>query len=385
MYNFEPWFGTLVGMRISTDAGGPTQFDDDAGFTNGAPVVYNHFYSPPQSATDRKAYLMAAKPEIKGRLMTVSNMENVPVKYGIIHLYEQMCENCNHGFYDKGFATPNNAGFFRLTNLSVNTDEDLITRGPYRRIYFEHSLYKSFYWPPLDQKALNLRYGDLFFKEFQVEPKQKLRGEVVDDAGNPIASYVRTLPDGPYAKTEPRWEYDNSGNIYKSGEVFETVAGSGSNQIEIQPLSNSYFTDTFEVVNPDFHLLHTFKVYRKLHRLRLRLYNNETNGVIANATVIVGDTLAVGHTNSAGIAEIEFASPGTQFLVRVFAENYSPVQEVYNIPVSKQWQEETLRMHYSLHISGTVTELSGGQPIDSAMIYTELLLTISMRVISATT
>lgn len=206
LYNFEPWFGTITGLRISVEAGGPTELDDDAGFSGYAPVVYNHFYSPPASATNRKAGLMAAPPEIKERLMVQSNMENIPVKYGIVKLYEQMCETCNTGFYDKGITSPNYAGFFRFTGLSINTDENMITRGPYRRIYFTHSLYKSFYWPPLNQQALNLRYGDLFFKEFQVEPKHKLLGEVIDENNKPVAAYVRVLPVQPYVKTESRWE-----------------------------------------------------------------------------------------------------------------------------------------------------------------------------------
>ena len=372
LYNYEPFFGTIKGLRLSVDAGGPTELDDDAGFNGTQPVTCNHAYHPPASANEREVRLDAAKPEIQGRLMAESNLENIPIEYGKVILYEQMCQTCNSGFYNKGTQFTNDAGFFRFKNLNVDVDDKGKVAGPYRRIDFENPLYKSFMYPPQNQQALNLKYGELFFKEFQLEPKQKLRGKVVDELGNPVASYVRLLPNNPYVKTEPEWDYDESGNIYVSGEYFESVVGNGVNRFEIQPLSNSYFADTTTVVAYTPGYVKTFTVYRKMHRLRLQLYDKESHGVIANAKVIVGDTLAIGTTNSAGIAELVFPSPGEQFLVRVFADNYTPTQASYNIPVSKTWQNETMQIHYALHIEGTVTETASGQPVDSALVYTEL-------------
>lgn len=371
LYNYEPFFGTIKGLRINVDAGGPTELDDDAGFNGDQPVTYNHYYSPPASATDREVRLNAAKPEIQGRLMAKTNLENIPIKDALVNLYEQWCKDCNSGFYDRGAYFSNDAGFFRIKNLSVNIKNGY-TAGPYRRINFTHSLYKSFIWPPQDQPALNLKYGELYFKEFQLEPRKKLRGKVVDEEGNPVAAYVKLLPHYPYVKTEKRWEYDNNGNIYLSGEVFESVAFDNNSHFEVQPLSNNYFADTITVESYTPGYMKTFTVYRKMHRLKLRLFDIVSQGVIANATVVVGDTLAIGQTNQAGIVELVFPSPGEQFLVRVSAENYTPTQASFNIPVSKTWHNETMKLHYALHIEGTVTETASGLPIDSAMVYTQL-------------
>ncbi len=372
LYNFEPFFGTITGLRLSTDAGGPTQLDDDAGFNGTQPVTYNSFYGPPQSATDREVRLMAAKPEIQGRVMAATNLENIPLQYVKATLYKQMCESCNTGFYIEGYAFTNKAGFFRFPNLKVDYNENGEARGPWRRLYITHKPYKPVYWPPQDQPAVNAKYGELYFHEFQLEPQQKLKGKVEDEQGNPVTAYVKLLPDNPYVKTEKRWEYDANGNIYISGEYFEIAAGNGVNKFEVQPLSNNYFADTITVASFQPGQIKTFTVYRKMHRLRVQLYDKTSHGVIAGATVIVGDTLAIAQTNSAGIAELVFASPGQQFLVRVFSDDYSPVQASYNIPVSKTWQQETLQMQYALHISGTVTESGSGTPVDSALVYTEL-------------
>ncbi len=372
LYNYEPFFGTVSGLRLSADASGPAQLDDDAGFNGTQPVTYNSFYVPPQSATHREVRLAAAKPEIQGRVMAATNLENIPLNYVQVALYKQMCENCNTGFYVEGYSFTNKAGFFRFPNLNVDYNENGEARGPWRRLFISRKPYKSVIWPPKDQPAVNAKYGELYFHEFQLEPQQTIKGKVVDDSGNPVAAYIKLLPDNPYVKTEKRWSYAPDGGISVSEEVFEIAAGEGTNRFEVQPLSNNYFVDTVTVTGYQPGEPETFTVYRKMHRLRVQLYDKTSHGVISGATVIVGDTLALAQTNSAGVAELVFASPGQQFLVRVFSDDYSPVQASYNIPVSKTWQQETLQMQYALHISGTVTESGSGMPVDSAKVYTEL-------------
>lgn len=375
LYNYEPFFGSILGIKISVDAGGPTQLDDDAGYNGMQPVTYNSFYAPPHSARNGKLGLVAAKPEIQGRVMVASNLENIPLQHVKVSLIKKRCQNCN-GLYNEGFAFTNKAGFFRFPHLNVDYNENGEARGPWRRMILNYtpspSLYKTILWPTQDKPAINAKYGELYFHEFQMEPEKRLRGKVQDEQGHPVASYVKLLPGYPYVKTEKRWEYDNDGNIYVSGESFEIAASNGTNQFEVQPLSNNYFADTITVTSFQPGHTKTFTVYRKMHRLKIQLYNKTSHGVIAGATVLVGDTLAIAQTNSAGVAELVFASPGQQFLVRVFSDNYAPIQASYNIPVSKTWQQETLQLQYALHISGTVTESGSGTPVDSAMVYTEL-------------
>ncbi len=373
LYNFEPFFGTLTGLRISVESGATTMFDDDAGFTDKAPVVYNHFYTPPHSANEREVDLMAAPPEIKGRLMVKSNLENIGLADETISLYGG--SNIGSAINFESSATTNKAGFFRFSNLPVNVDENGIARGPYRYLMYSSGLYQSFMYPPSGQPPLNLIYGQLFFKEFQLTPKELLKGKVVDETGKPVASYVKLLPGNPYVKTEPRWEYDENGNLYKEAEVFEIPARNfpnRTNRIEIQPLSNQYFPDTVEVGQFNPHQRMVFTVYRKMHRLRLQVRNKENNKPVPGADVVVGDTMALGKTDANGMVELLFPSPGEQFIVKIKAAGYSPKQTSYNIPVSNGWQTHVLTMEPAMSIHGTVTEFYSGEPVDSALIFIEL-------------
>ncbi len=371
LYNFEPYFGNLTGGAISNDAAGTSLLDDDAGYTGDAPVMYNHFYSPPSTLKDKSVFLKAAAPEIKGRLMVKTNLENVGLANQEVKLYGAYTAD-TPGLLEAKQVT-NSSGFFRFKNLWVNSDEHGMARGPYRRIHVSSPLYKSVSRPPENEAPKNLKYGELYFQEIQLELRQLLLGKVVDEKGKPVVAYVKTLPDNPYVKTKSRWEYDSNGNIYRSDEYFEVPAHLyGVTRIEIQPLSNRFFPDTVEVSGFDPHIRKTFTVSSKMHRLKLQLYDADSQGVISNATVVVGDTLAIAKTNSAGIAEIIFPSPGEQFIVKVSAENYSPLQASYNIPVSSKWQAETLQLKYALHISGTIFEQGNNQPVDSALVFTKL-------------
>ncbi len=370
-YNFEPYFGTIMGMRISVESGGTTMLDYDAGWSGKAPVVYNHFYAPPHSATDRVVGLDALPPEIKGRLMVQTNLENMPLPNTEIKLYAAYTKDLPGMLERKTFT--NKAGFFRFKDLQVIVDENGVARGPFRRINYQGGLYKPFLYPPMSQPAINLKYGDLYIKEFQLEPRQLLLGKVVDETGKPVAAYVKLLRDNPYVKTEPRYEYDENGNIYIASEVFEIPASSyGVKRIEIQPLSNSYFPDTVEVTDFDPHRRIAFTVYRKMHRLRLTVRSKETNSTIAGATVIVGDTMAVATTGNSGYAEIIFPSPGEQFIVKVIANGYSPKQASYNIPVGNKFIDKTMLLEPAMSIHGIITEETSGQPIDSALVYFNL-------------
>ncbi len=373
LYNYLPFFGDITGIRISVESSGTQLLDDDAGWNGYAPVTYNHFYMPPQSATDREVRLEAAPPEIKGRLMVESNMENIGLPDAEVKLYAAYTNDMPGLFETRTYT--NNSGFFSFKDLLVNVDENGVARGPFRRINIPHPMYKSITWPPQDELALNLKYGELYFKEFQMEPKRLLKAKVVDENGNAVAAYVKVLPNSPYVKTEPRYEYDDNGNIYVQYEFVDVpVVGYGVNRIEVQPLSNQFFPDTISLAqlpeNPNERI--SLEVSKKLHRLKLQVKNMETNATIANADVVVGDTLVYGKTDQYGYVELLFPSPGEQFQIKVIADNYTPTQVSYNIPVGNTWHYEYLGLEPATSISGSITQKKSGQPIDSAFVYIRL-------------
>ncbi len=188
-----------------------------------------------------------------------------------------------------------------------------------------------------------------------------------------MSAYLKVLENNPYVKTEPRYEYDENGNIYVYAEQFETPAAQYNNRIEVLPLSGQYFPDTMLVHMPsNTNERVILTVYKKLHRLKLLVKNNVTNDAITNADVVVGDTLAFGKTDENGFVELTFPSPGEQFLIKVSANNFTPTQISYNIPISNNWINKIMKLEPAMSISGVITEKISQQPIDSALVYIRL-------------
>ena len=129
----------------------------DAASWQGTGTVYNHFYDPPE-AYERFIPLKAAKPEIKGRIMAESNLENIGLKNNEINLYEQdkLEKETFPGFFEadedpdlsnvnrytnKTTMHTNEAGIFRFRELSV-TPSNGSAIGPYRRFQVNSPIYK---------------------------------------------------------------------------------------------------------------------------------------------------------------------------------------------------------------------------------------------------
>jgi hypothetical protein len=399
-YNFKPFFGNFYLTSPADGEWNNTRHYVNATVYETGPVEYNHYFTkPPQLISGHG--LDVAKPEIKGRLMAATNLENIGLSDVMVVLYNkddfntdgdiilaQKILNGKDWIPDLSLAERYNvelltytteAGFFRFYNLPVNVDVNHKARGPYRRLQINSRVYKRIVWPPLEDekenkllKPYNLVYGDLKYIKFQLEPKNLLYGEVVDEEGKSVPAYIRLLPNNPYVKTERYWEYDNWGMLHSS-ETFRLPVADKDNDIEVVPLSNQYFTDTLHLSSiPEDNRLHIV-VKKKLHRIVIRVKDLNTQNGIEGASVIVGDSLTVGTTNDNGNVLLEFPSPGQQFTVRIFADNYAPVQKVYTIPVSPQWNmAETVFLSPDKFIAGTITEKKSHQPIKDALIYTEL-------------
>ena len=216
---------------------------------------------------------------------------------------------------------------------------------------------------------LNLKYGELYFQEIQLEARQTLKGKVQDELGNPVKSYLRLLPANPYVKTETK---GGSVSSYFSEEQFEIPVYPGGGLIEVLPLSGQYFADTLLILPTNLNDRVTITVHRKMHRLKLQVGNKATGKPIANADVLVGDSLVWGKTNIQGTVELLFPSPGEQFLLKISASNFTPTQVAYNIPVSNKWQNETLELEPAMEIKGIITEKASGNPIQNALVYIRL-------------
>ncbi len=381
LYNFESFFGGIERMFGSSNDG----FAElDAATWQGTGTVFNHDYHPP-NAYERSIPLKAAPPEIKGRIMAESNLENIGIKDIEITLYDQdkLEIETFPGFF-QGDEDPdlskaprytqrtstytNESGIFRFRNLSVNLSNGSAI-GPYRRFQVNSPIYKRTTRTPFKYLPINLKYGELYFQEIQLEARQTLKGKVVDELGNPVKSYLRLLPNNPYVKTET---LSGSVSSYFTEEQFEIPVYPGGGLIEVLPLSGQFFADTLLILPTNLDDRVTITVHRKMHRLKLQLENKVTGKPIANADVIVGDSLVWGKTDAVGTVELLFPSPGEQFLLKVSASNYTPTQVAFNIPVSNKWQNERLELEPAMEIKGIITEKASGNPIQNALVYIRL-------------
>ena len=390
-------------------------------------MIPNHQYEKKTFTTT--CVLDPEPPEIKGRVMAQTNLENVALKNAKAQLvYTDNCLEAN--FCLEELTDVNKSGYFRFTGLNVYKDENGAVKGPQRRVFITAVGYKPVLVPSWDMSALNAKDGELIdLHDIQMEPAQMLYGEVTDEEGNPVPAYVRILPGGPYYKTEtPESQnlnigYNNGyfgsylqigvgipnnssgqsgqssglsglmGNLigFNSGnmsnlasvasaielpghEYFKIASPKTNIHIEITPLSNQYFPlDTVITALPeDENERILFKVPKKLHRLHLLVENSSTNAGIPNAIVVVGDTMAYGMTGDDAVVKLAFPSPGEQFLVKVSADGFTPTQQSFTIPVSQDWTNKVIFLEPAYTVEGYVKEANSGQPVDSAMIYVQL-------------
>ncbi len=376
-------------------------------FDNADVFMYNSQYKN-EKANEFNIETEALRPEIKGHLMAATNLENIGVSDIMVKLYKKERNDKNEDvlinivqgigksdndwvpdlslskiYSIEKFVYTNESGFFRIPYLPVKTDNSVpyhpAGNGPFRRIQIDSKVYKRIVWPPMKSKngnqpapAYNLLYGDLKYLKLQLEPKHLLYGEVVNEQGESVPAYIRLLPNNPYVKTEKEWEYDNHGEIH-SFEKFSLPVADNNNEIEIIPLSNQYFQDTVRLNTlPDNnHLKITVK--KKLHRIVIRVKDYKTENPVKNALVVVGDSLAAGHTNDKGNILLEFASPGEQFVFKITSGNYSPVQKIVAIPVSAHWNKvEKVYLSPAKSISGYVYDKKTHKALKNALVFTEI-------------
>jgi TANFOR domain-containing protein len=398
LYNYEEEWRYVNLLTEGITVFGTRTYEDNT-VDLSKPMLNNHQHT--QLTYNTTCVLSPGPPEIKGRVMAQSNLENVALKNAKVELFDVplpgkdiiystfgqaqgleldeymrtwIPEYTNCGIEE--MQNVNSSGYFRFVGLNVTKDEYGAVKGPYRRVLITAEGYKPVVFPPLEDNALNIKDGELIdIHDIQMEPAQMLLGKVIDEEGNAIPAYVRMLPEGPYFKTETHQAYNmitgQPGEIY---EYFEMASPKQNIHLEIMPLSNQYFPlDTIIPALPqDPYERITCKVFKKMHRLHLLVENNTTNAGIPNATVIVGDTMAYKVTGDDAVAELVFPSPGEQFLVKVFAEGYSPTQQSFTVPISRDWTNKIIFMKPAHTIHGYVKEQASGQAVAGATVYIQM-------------
>ncbi len=347
-------------------------------------VIYNHQYEIP--IITRKYELKPLPPEIKGRTMAMSNLENIGIPGVSISLLNQNGAGYVNDYFDFWIKcnTPENSmqsmenGFFRFPNLAVkNTHGNRI----YRRLLISHPLYKSRIYPPIGtqanggQKPYNLSLGELVdIKDVNLEPKELVNGYVEDEDGNPVTAYVRS-GDSPYYKTELKHVIINPfpPTVTVTRETFSVPAEPQELvELEVRPLSTKYFPqDTAYYPGATAAKI---TVYRRLHRPEITVLNEQGQPVFG-ATVNIGGFEAT--TNNLGVARFKFAAAADQFILKITpSPAYAPIQVPIEIPVSKHTIAlEPFILKKAKSLQGRVTVQSSFLPVEGALVFAELLTT----------
>ncbi|MDT8430977.1 MAG: hypothetical protein RQ746_05515 [Bacteroidales bacterium] len=376
-YNYRTIFDSL-----------PTS-DENSALFHGIPffnktphAVYNHLFTEPPVL--RLDYTMhPLDPEIKGRVMAETNIQNAGVKGVKVQLINQVNYNKTYnsmGAFELAYSSmkyynntselrfereeiTNEPGFFRFNNLHMDVDAESSVSGPYRRIFVSQPGYKNVVIPGPSMKPWNLSYGILAdVKDINLEPVGLLTGFVQDEDGNPVVAYVKT-EYSPFYKTYYR------AFLGKQYQFFDVPVQHYYNKIYVQPKSSQYFeADTTLGVLPQQPL--QVVVYKKLHRPEI-IVKNKQGEPVSGAVVTIDKFEET--TTSQGVVRIKFAAAGNQFILKITPpQGYAAVQQPLNIPVSKGWTSYEFILDNAKSIKGVVTDKTTGSPIAGAKVHSEL-------------
>ncbi len=368
LYNYQDLFKALE-----------TTPDNVAKMVSYERVTYNFQY--PQPTEVMFTYKMKPlPPEIKGRVMALSNLENAGLEgvrtellnqqnYTKFSNYTSFIYGC-YGNIEASQQT-NASGFFRYENLplKVNQNNGQVD-GPYRRLYIRQPGYKPVIIPPFDQYPYKLLQGQLKdVKDINLEPSKMLSGYIEDEDGNAVMCYIKSTYS-PYYKTEAIASSYSiiTGQPVKKKEVFSVPVDDQATTLTIKPLSSQYFSRDTSLLIPGSEL--KVLVYKKLHRPSI-LVKTEQGDPIKGALVGIGEHIAV--TDDQGIARFKFAAAGDQFVIRISAgQGYAGVLEALTIPVSPTWMPFQFVLKQAKSIKGYITEKATKVPVEGAKVYAEL-------------
>jgi TANFOR domain-containing protein len=347
-------------------------------------VLYNHQYQGPEEIVARYS-MTPLPPEIKGRVMAHSDLENIGIPdVGVTLLnqssntrlndYNSFLSQCYYNVESNTETNP--SGFFRFTDLPVR---DKNGNPIYRRILVRPKLYSQQIWPrigPINEQGrlpLFIRLGELIERVINLEPLSMMAGYVEDEDGEPVVAYVKSA-QSPYYKTETKVIAVNPANplASKIQEQFNVPADpQGTATITVEPLSSMYFPRDTTLLPQGQGV--RVRVYKRLHRPAITV-RNQQGLPVAGAVVNIGGHIDT--TNAAGKVWMKFAAAADQFVMRITPPaGYSPVQQPVNIPVSADWKPYSFTLGAGKSIKGLVTSQPGNQPVAGAKVFAELVST----------
>ncbi len=349
-------------------------------------VTYNHQYPGPAELAITYA-MKPLPPEIKGRVMAASELENVGMANVPVYLLNQSTDTRLSDFsaflsncysHREQYTYTNESGFFRFAHLPARSSGKPI----YRRVYVQRHSYAPQIHPPIGlaphgQLPYSLLWGELKdLKDINLEPVWMMPGYVEDELGKPVTAYVKSA-HSPYYKTKSRivaYDPNNLTQSIRREEFAVPAVPGGTVTLHVVPLSSQYFSRDETLVPPGSPV--KVVVYQRLHRPAVTV-KDEQGKVIPGAQVDIGGNQAV--TDAQGTAWLKFAAAADQFVLKISPPSgYAPLQQPIDVPVSADWKHFSFVVKAAQSMRGYVTEKQSNEPVEGALVFAELLSTDGM-------
>lgn len=342
-------------------------FVDRSGETLAIPMdhaVFNRDFKVGRAATEKSMHPLL--PEITGFVYRDDN-PNLPVGGAKVELRNYAV----FGWLLEQATLTDSAGRFAFQALGLSYDESGVVKGPVRGLKVTAAGFRdtSLAVPP---GGIPLKLGQrVHYPKLRLFPDAFVKGRVTDESGEGANAKV-TIGNGTALTATSKVMLIPGFKWAPAG--FSGHAPSGKDQrVVIDPENKAFFAETaFVAIGKGVQDLGTFKVYRREHRIRVKVTNWPVLGVkspLAGAHVTVAGVGSM-LSNDAGIAEFRFKSSTDSFAITVASPDGADyVARTKNVkaPLSKTWVEVPFPLAAGVHVAGHV--YAGKTPVEGARVY----------------
>lgn len=269
------------------------------------------------------------------------------------------------------------SGYFQLLHVFDGFDDNIVNVD-----YYLNAIKKGYRQTDGEFKGTLSRTGKQSGTTILMVPDAQITGRVVDEKGKPVHAYIKR-DDGLVIETGFTLQDGGKvGNLtakvpVESGKFSLPVSSGQTVKVYIIPEDPGYFNDTLTVtvkkgINDQADII----AYRRTHRMRFFVKDNETGADIGNVKVSLSDEL-YDNTKPAIMAAV--ARPAEFNFENVSVNNYTativaPVELGFTPVVvnlkneeSKDFNNYTVRLKKGGVVSGKVT--LDGSPVAGARVY----------------
>lgn len=273
-------------------------------------------------------------------------------------------------------AYTDSKGNFKITNLKVKEDGNGNLKPFPRNIRINKEGFSQLKKSIMGGATLKLgQKVDL--KKLLLDPGAMVKGTVVDTKGNGVPATITLIGGGSKKTKSPllfhitqNWEL----KIAPAGfDSLKAILGS-TNKFIIDAGSD-YILDTLSVlINNPYQDLGEIKVYENKYRLRVFVYDAESEEMINGAYVEIKDIQPKKKTVN-GKAEFEFINNASYCTIIVTApddKDYETAEKSTSIKIIKGWENISVFLKKAARLNGKVYAGNSKDPVPDAKVYLDI-------------